>query len=173
MLICLVAMKLACYEDKEKGANGEWSKMQHHLTQSTTLRPGWGWYAAFGALAVIIATLGIHVSLRESSFIVPNLLAELFPIGMIVWFKTTALRIENSVIHYRSLFGKADIPVNDIISAKLKVGFSGYKPYQRLVVRARERSCEHEYILNLTLFIRDAIYEWLDIFRKHFPALES
>jgi len=147
--------------------------MQHRLTHSNTLRPGLGWYAAFGGLAFFVAALGLHVSLRETSFIVPNVLAELFPIGMIVWFKTTVLRIDNNIIHYRSLFGKADIPITDIISAKLKVGFSGYKPFERLVVIARERSGEREYILNLTLFTRDAICEWLEIFRKHFPALET
>ena len=140
---------------------------------SAILRTGWGWYAAFSGLALFMLILGINAGLRSSSFWLPNAIAELFPICMLIWFKTTVLRIDDHMLHYRSLFGNADIPIRNVLSARVMVGFSGYDPYIRLVVRAREKDSERTYILNLTLFTRDDIYKWLDVFRKHFPALEA
>jgi hypothetical protein len=140
---------------------------------SATLRAGWGWYVGFGLFGVIVLATSISASKVTSTIWPPTLLVELCLIGILFWFKTTTLKVDGNMIHYRSLFGKADIPIRNIISARVMVGFSGYDPYVRLVVRAREKDRERKHTLNLTLFTRDDIYKWLDVFRKHYPALEA
>lgn len=62
----------------------------------------------------------------------------------------------------QSLFVKTNVPLERVISAKLVIGFSGYKPYQRLVVTIMENDGENEITINPGWFDRSQLKSWLD-----------
>ena len=68
---------------------------------------------------------------------------------------------------------RADIALDDIVSAKVMIGFNGYMPYRRLVIREREGFGEHEHILNLGLFDPEKIPDWMGALHERLPSLEK
>jgi hypothetical protein len=64
-------------------------------------------------------------------------------------------------MHYRSLLVRTDLPLAHVIRAKFVTGFSGYKPYQRIVVTVREKSSQRDVIINTGLFDPAEIKRWV------------
>jgi hypothetical protein len=82
---------------------------------------------------------------------------------VLTWLATTTLSLTTDAIHYRSLLVRTDVPLADVLRAKFVTGFSGYKPYQRLVLTVREKSGQRDIVINTGLFDRAQIKRWMDL----------
>jgi hypothetical protein len=117
------------------------------------------WGSILGASFILIAFVAIT---KEPTLWVPAVVTGGILVVVLTWLATTTLILSVDAMHYRSVLVRADVPLAEIISAKLVIGFSGYKPYQRLVVTTRKNSGNKEIIINTGLFDRAQVKQWVD-----------
>jgi hypothetical protein len=75
--------------------------------------------------------------------------------------------VDNEV-RYRSLLVSKRLRVSQIAHAKFLIGFSGVKPFQRVVFRMRDRN--DEIMLNAGLFEPKAIRTWVEHLNQRLDA---
>lgn len=75
--------------------------------------------------------------------------------------RSAKLVLTEDAIHYRFFLKRTDVPLADIADAKFVIGFSGYKPFQRLVVKTRKESGNKEIIINVGWFDPPKIKQWV------------
>jgi hypothetical protein len=120
-------------------------------------------YALFGGILGAAFILGAIVAMvKEPALWVPTAVMGLILTTFLSWLATTTLTLAKDTIHYRSLFVRTDVPLRDVITAKFITGFSGYKPFQRIVVTVRENSRHKEITINAGLFDPGEIKRWID-----------
>lgn len=120
-------------------------------------------YALFGGiLGASLVLVAFVAVVKEPTLWAAAAVMAVILVIVLAWLATTTLSLAAHTIHYRSLFLKTDVPLADIISAKLVIGFSGYKPYQRLVLTTRRNSGSEETIIKTGLFDRAQAKEWVD-----------
>lgn len=83
-------------------------------------------------------------------------------IAFLSWMAMTSLTLASESIHYRSLFVRKDVQLSDIVKVAFIVGFSSFKPHQRLVLTIRKHSGVSEVTINMGLFDRGEIRRWVD-----------
>jgi len=118
------------------------------LVVRTTRVMYWLLGGSFGAVFLFSAT----VILREPAFWIPTTALGVVLAITLSWLATTSLTLASDALHYRALFVRVDLMLSEIIQAKFVTGFSGYKPYQRVVLRVRAESGEKDLIVNAGLF---------------------
>lgn len=133
------------------------------LAEVLVLRTSSANYWFVGGIIGSAIVLGIFGAVTKTSDLWPptGIMGFLLAAVMSV-FWTTTLTLTSDAIHYRSLFVRTNVLLSDVIAAKFVVGFSGYKPYQRLVITVREKSGEKEITINNGLFDRTQIERWVD-----------
>lgn len=119
-------------------------------------------YALFGGIlgAVFILTAVVAVA-KEPALWFPAAVMGLILASYLSWLATTSLALTSDAIHYRSLFVTKDVRLSDIVDAEFVVGFSSFKPHQRLLITIRGTGVQNEITINLGLFDRTEIGSWM------------
>jgi hypothetical protein len=131
------------------------------LAEVLVLRTSAANYWLVGGIMCAAFVLGIFVAVTKDVW-QPTVISGFLLAAVMSVFWSTTLKLTSDAIHYRSLFVRTNVLLSDVIAAKFVVGFSGYKPYQRLVITVREKSGEKEITINNGLFDRIQIERWID-----------
>jgi hypothetical protein len=119
-------------------------------------------YVLFCGIFGLVFLLGALVATeKEPALWLPTAITGGILVALVSWMATTSLALAEDTIHYRSLFITKDVLLSDITRANFVVGFSSFKPYQRLVLSVRGTDGNREITINLGLFDRAEIRGWL------------
>jgi hypothetical protein len=120
-------------------------------------------YALFGGILGLVFLFAIYVSVtKEPAFWLATALSGIVLASFLTWMATTTLALTSDCVHYRSLFVKRDVPLAEVVSAKFRAGFSGSKPFQRLVLTVREQRDRRDVTINAGLFDPADIRRFMD-----------
>jgi hypothetical protein len=120
-------------------------------------------YALFGGISGAVFMLATLVTItKEPTFWFPTAITGGILIAFLSWMATTSLTLASESIHYRSLFVRKNVQLSDIVKVAFIVGFSSFKPHQRLVLTIRKHSGVSEVTINMGLFDRGEIRRWVD-----------
>jgi hypothetical protein len=133
-----------------------------HLHPSLVLRTSAAFYWLVGGILGAAFVFGILVAATKAPDLWPPtlILGFLLASAMSALLSTT-LALTSDAIRYRSLFVKTDVPLSDVVTVKVVVGFSNFKPYQRIVITVREKSGQKDITINTGLFDRTEIRRWI------------
>jgi hypothetical protein len=119
-------------------------------------------YWLIGGIIGLPTTYGLYIAVaRMPAVWPPTLMLGGSLAFVLVLFLSTKLTLTHDIVHYRSLFVTRDISLDVIARAQFLVGFSGYKPYQRIVVTVRTKEGEKDVTINTGLFDRAEIRRWM------------
>jgi hypothetical protein len=120
-------------------------------------------YALFGGISGLVFLFTIFVSVtKEPAFWLATMLSGIVLVSFLAWMATTTLTLASDCVHYRSLFVKRDVPLADVVRAKFRAGFSGSKPFQRLVLTVREQRGRRDVTINAAMFDPADIRRFMD-----------
>jgi len=120
-------------------------------------------YALYGGIlgaAFLLVASGV---ITEPTLWLPTVLMGIALAIVLAWLATTRLALTNDSIHYRSLFGRSDVPLAKVLKARLEQGFVAfsYRPYLRIIITTREGAEEKEITLNAGLFDPSQSARWV------------
>lgn len=119
-------------------------------------------YALFCSIFGLVFLLGALVAIaKEPALWLPTMITGGVLAVFVSWMATASLTLAEDSIHYRSLFVAKDVLLAEVVKANFAAGPSSFKPYQRLVLAVRGTGVNREIVINLGLFDRVEIMEWL------------
>jgi hypothetical protein len=119
-------------------------------------------YALFCGILGLVFLLAAFVAIaKEPAFWLPTVIMGGVLVAVVSWMATTSLTLAKDSIHYRSLFVGKEVLLSAVVKANFIIGPSSFKPYQRLVLSVRGTDGNRETTINLGLFDRAEIREWL------------
>jgi hypothetical protein len=119
-------------------------------------------YVLFCGIFGLVFILGALVAIaKEPALWLPTVIMGAVLAVFVSWMATTSLTLTKDTIRYRSLFAAKDVLLSEVVKANFVTGPSGFKPYQRLVLSVRGTGGSSEITINLGLFDRAEIGEWL------------
>jgi hypothetical protein len=113
--------------------------------------------------------LGIVVAAtRAPSAWPPTLVMGLLLLAAMAILKTTKLVLTDEAIHFRSLFSVKHIKLMEVVKADFLTGFSGQKPYQRIVVAVRSKSpdIKKDVVINAGLLDPVQVRNWMNALKS-------
>jgi hypothetical protein len=119
-------------------------------------------YALFCTIFGLVFLAGALVAVaKDPALWLPTVIMGGVPAVFVSWMATTSLTLVEDSIHCRSLFVTKDVLPSLVVKANFVAGLSSFKPYQRLVLSVRGTGGNREITINLGLFDRVEIREWL------------
>jgi len=110
-----------------------------------------------------VVLLGVYVAiLKDSASWTPTVISGIILLVYILGLARARLILSTDCVRYRYLFDRGTIGLKEIVSAKQVMGFSGYKPFLRVVLVLQSGHGEKEKILNAGPFDTRETKRWVD-----------
>ena len=119
-------------------------------------------YVLFCGIFGLVFILGALVAIaKEPALWLPMVIMGAVLVVFVSWMATTSLTLTEDTIRYRSLFAAKDVSLSEVVKANFVTRPSSFKPYQRIVLSVHGTGRNREITINLGLFDRAEIREWL------------
>jgi hypothetical protein len=129
----------------------------------TVLKTSRAMWILFGAPYPTVALMAaVAAVVTDRGFWIVAIVLGLFSAVLLSWLRTARLVLTDQAVHYRALLVRKDLPLPNIIGAKMEFGIKGSGPIQRVVFDVSGAPKHTKITINAGLFDGRQCRQWVE-----------